>query len=291
MATRPQRSTKLAVATLPSPTTISLGVARKTSRNLRIKILSQAGLVNIDPQFVVRFVDSLPDTYKKMFAWPAISDHAQISARRVPGRASVGTCVAPRMPGSALCVIADDRPGLLATISAALASERLDVIAAEAFTRNIDDKRREAVDVFWVQHLEGGDPNRRLSVEDLAHFENALNGMLDAQTDTRPAPSLPASLPDRPSAMETVVRFLEDKEGRLSTLEVETDDRAGMLSVLARALYEQRVQIVSSHVRSYQGRIRDRFTITEVDDAPIGRDRRLAIQVSVMTAVQSVLQR
>jgi len=291
MAARPQRWTKPAEITVPGSPTIFSGLAPKTSRNLRTKILSQAELVTIDPQFVAKFVASLPDTYKKTFAWPAISDQAQISARREPGRASVGTCVAPRMPGSALCVVADDRPGLLATISAALASERLDVIAAEAFTRSVEDKRREAVDIFWVQRLEGGDPNRRLSVEDLVHFENTLNGMLDAQVEIQLVPTLPGDQRERPSAMETVVRFLEDKEGRLNTLEVETDDRAGMLLVLARALYEQRVQIVSSHVRSHEGRIRDRFTITEVNDTPIERDRRLAIQVSVMTAVQSVLQR
>jgi [protein-PII] uridylyltransferase len=186
-------------------------------------------------------------------------------------------------------VIADDRAGLLAVISAALLRERLDVIGAEAYTRRITNRQREALDVFWVQRLGADDPRRPLAPGEIQRVEQTLASMLADQLQpiARP-PSAPPSKPPG-SSVEATVRFVEDKEGQLSWLEVETDDRGGLLQTLSRALFEQKVQIVSSHVRTIGGRVSDKFAITELDDAPISNDRRLQIQVAVLAAVQKVM--
>jgi [protein-PII] uridylyltransferase len=239
-----------------------------------------------NPAFVKAFADSLPASYRAVFDWAAIAEHAAISQRRSPGHCSVGTCFASRLPGHALCVVADDRPGLLATISAALVSERLDVIAAEAYTRRVPGQGREAVDVFWVRPLDTPEPERALPPALVEHLEKTLDDLLAEQYDPAIAriPTQPPSA--RVESTTTTVRFIEDRSGLLSTLEVETNDRAGLLLVLARALYEQKVQIVSSSVRTENGHVKDRFEVTEVDDSPISPDRRLLVQVAVLSAVQ-----
>ena len=89
-----------------------------------------------------------------------------------------------------------------------------------------------------------------------------------------------------PAGGETVVRFLEDADGQLSTLEVETSDRSGLLLALFQALFEQKVTIDESEVKTFEGKVRDRFHIVELSGAPISPERRLEIQVAVIGALE-----
>jgi [protein-PII] uridylyltransferase len=87
------------------------------------------------------------------------------------------------------------------------------------------------------------------------------------------------------------VRFIENADGNFSTLEVETGDRSGLLLALSQALYNQRVQIVGSQVKTVNNRVFDRFHIVELDGTAIGASRRLEIQVAVLSAIDPVLER
>jgi UTP:GlnB (protein PII) uridylyltransferase len=71
-------------------------------------------------------------------------------------------------------------------------------------------------------------------------------------------------------------------------LEVETDDRSGLLFTLARALSNQQVSVEQSEVRTLASRVFDRFTLAEQDGSPISEGRRLHIQVAVITAIESL---
>lgn len=239
-----------------------------------------------NPSATKAFAESLPASYRSSFDWAAISEHASISQRRSPGRPAIGAFYASRLPGHALCIIADDRPGLLATISAALVGERLDVIAAEAYTRRLPNDGREAVDIFWVKPLASPGEAQPLSPELLAQLEASLDRLLTEHYEPGSA-RIPTQRPQADATIvETTVRFIEDRQGTLSTLEVEASDRTGLLLVLTRALYEQKLQIVSSSIRTEGGRVRDRFEITELDESPIRPERRLLVQVAVLDAVQ-----
>ena len=242
--------------------------------------------VRPSPLLLQQFAETLPDAYRASFSWPTIREHTALSTSREPGKPAVGPCSAPRLPGTALCVIADDRPGLLATISATFVKENLDIIAAEAYTRILPNHQREALDIFWVQRLGAEDPRRPLTSGDFKRLEQPLASMLDDQL--QPLSRVSTSPPPRVAA-EANVRFVEDKDGQLSWLEVETDDRAGLLLTLSRVLFEQRVQIVSSHVRTEAGRVKDKFAITELNDDPISNERRMQVQVAVLSAIQRIM--
>jgi [protein-PII] uridylyltransferase len=180
---------------------------------------------------------------------------------------------------------------LLATISAALVLCRLDVIEAEAYTRRRADHLDEAVDVFWVRHEA---PERRddaVTPEDVLTLESTLVGLLEGKLDRNRLSDPGARHPSTPGAVETVVRFIEDREGAFATLEVETGDRSGLLLALAQALFNQRVQIIGSQVKTNGTRVFDRFSIVEFDGSPISTGRRLEIQVAVLTAVDPVALR
>lgn len=234
------------------------------------------------------FSASMPASYRKNFDSRAMSAHANVAATRGQARVNVGAFPSNR-PGTALCVVAEDRPGLLATISAALVLCRLDVIEAEAYTRRQPGSADEALDVFWVRHDPPELRNSPVTDEHVQALKTTIIGLLEGKVD-RGRIVEPSGRPSAtPSAAETVVRFLEASDGSFSTLEVETGDRSGLLLALAQALFNQRVQIVSSQVKTTGTRVYDRFSIVELDGSPISPSRRLEIQVAVLTAVDPIV--
>lgn len=230
------------------------------------------------------FAASLPASYRKNFDERAMSIHESIAVSRGATEVAIGAFPSSRT-GTALCVVAVDRPGLLATISSALVLARLDVIEAEAYTRKRPGTPDEALDVFWVRH---DPPELRKEPVEGHHVEalkNTLIGLLDGKVERAPI-TQPARTP---SAVETVVRFIEGSDGSFATLEVETGDRSGLLLALAQALFNQRVQIVSSQVKTTGTRVFDRFSIVEFNGAPISPSRRLDIQVAVLSAIDPIV--
>lgn len=233
------------------------------------------------PEFVREFLESMPRAYRAAHDLESATPHARVSLERAAAPAQVGLLPADRGAQAVLCVVADDRPGLLATISAALVLADIDVVDAEAHTRRTPAGRAEAVDLFWVQRSDRarrGEPFVDGDVERVReHLFRLLEGKLDVDK-ARPS-ELPRGRP------ETVVRFIESEHGDLGVLEVETGDRSGLLLALSRALFEQRVQIEQSEVKTVGDRVRDRFHIVELDGSPIGPERRLEIQVAVLGAL------
>jgi [protein-PII] uridylyltransferase len=184
-------------------------------------------------------------------------------------------------------MIADDRPGLLATISAAIVMCGLDVVYAEAHTRRLPNGRAEAVDVFFLRNASPEQRKARVTQKEIATLQDTLIGLLEGRIDERGATPVRIA---RPSSNDggTVVRFIESRDGVLGTLEVETGDRSGLLLALSRALFEQHVQIIESEVKTVNDRVYDRFTVVELDGSPISAERRLQIQVAVMSAIEPV---
>jgi len=237
--------------------------------------------------FLRSFAASLPASYRGNFDAAAVATHARIARERESAPANIGAFFSNRVPGAALCVVADDRPGLLATISAALVLCGLDVIEAEAYTRRIPGKHDEAVDVFWVRHEDPADHRLLLANDEIVKLCQTLIGLIEGKLERKKAdPSSRATL--TPAAKETVVRFLEGEDGTFATLEVETFDRSGLLLALSQALFSQRVQIVGSQVKTRGGRVFDRFHIVEFDNKPISPARRLEIQVAILSAIDPV---
>lgn len=235
------------------------------------------------------FAESLPESYRRKFEFGAVAQHARISVERGSAPANIGVFFAGRVPGVAICVIAEDRPGLLATISAALFMCGLDVIEAEAYTRRVSGQD-EAVDVFWVRHDSPEKRKQRVGRQEIDQLRQTLIGLLEGKLEPRLLSDSQRPIPT-PSSSETVVRFIENSDGDFSTLEVETGDRSGLLLALSQALYKQRVQIVGSQVKTVGGRVFDRFHIVELNNLPINQARRLEIQVAVLSAVDPVLDR
>jgi len=174
-----------------------------------------------------------------------------------------------------MCVVVEDRPGLLSLISRSLTECGFEVESAEAYCR--EGSPRVAVDIFWLR-----DPQGRIGNDDVDAFVELLNGVLSGLRPEVPLPRAPVPAGVR----NTTVRFLEQRDGALSVLEVETEDRSGLLYAITRALHGAGVQIVSSQIRTTGAHVLDRFAIAELDGSPVGDERRFAIQIAVLSALE-----
>jgi UTP:GlnB (protein PII) uridylyltransferase len=239
------------------------------------------------------FSSSMPASYRDRHARD-VAAHAAVSQGRGARRANVGRFESTR-GGTVVCVVADDRPGLLSRITAAFMVQGWDIVHAEAYTRPVGGaegtgpmetqaaQRTEAVDLFWLKRADGHGGKAVIADADVEAIRETLIGMLEGRVE----------LPEYVTAEEpgdvhnTRVRFIEGEDGTLCTLEVETRDRSGLLLVLTRALSSQRVTITRSEVRTFSSRVFDRFTISEFDGSPISESRRLAIQVAVLSAIEA----
>lgn len=232
------------------------------------------------------FPGSLPESYRRNFDGRAMAAHFAIADGRGSAPVAIGAFPSNR-PGTALCVVADDRPGLLATISAALVLARLDVIEADAYRRRRTDKPDEALDIFWVRHDPPELRAEPVGPEYVEQLRSTVAGLLEGKLDRTRVDSTRRVA--TPSSVETVVRFIEGSDGSFATLEVETGDRSGLLLALSQALFGQQVQIIGSQVKTTGTRVFDRFSIVEFDGSPISAARRLEIQVAVLSAVDPVV--
>jgi [protein-PII] uridylyltransferase len=243
----------------------------------------------ISPDEYETFVSSMPSSYGKKYDQSAVSQHFALAKNRGEKPVRVGL-IADANKNAALCLIADDRPGLLATISGAMVHCGLDVVDAEAYTRKLGGGRFEAIDLFWVRK-QSASPGV-LTEADAQKLEELLSSTLLGKHRLATLVPPAAGTDSAPlHQSDTRVRFIEDCDGGLGTLEVETGDRSGLLWSLSRALFEHRVQIITSQVRTREGRVFDRFEIVEIDGSPINETRRLEIQVAVLGAIEPARRR
>jgi UTP:GlnB (protein PII) uridylyltransferase len=114
----------------------------------------------IPSRTVAEFITTLPATYRTVFDRDAALEHAAIVARR---GTSYHLEVWRTLPDDlyVLCLVAEDRPGLLSKITTALSDSGFHIEGAQIFTRK-NFPTNEALDFFWVR-LDGA--VNRLDVE------------------------------------------------------------------------------------------------------------------------------
>jgi [protein-PII] uridylyltransferase len=235
------------------------------------------------PEFVDAFASTMPSRYRLLFDPKTITRHAGVSYRR--GSRQAYAEVWRSLPESAaLCVVADDRPGLLSAIAAALISHKLDVITALVFSRGEPGAPCEAVDLLWVRRDSRSD-TEPIDADEASSIGEVLSAILAGNISvdeiaSRALPSTP------PPAAAIDVRFESvAQQGGVSVLTVEAPDRPGILLTITFELFQQGAQIVRSLVRTSQQRAFNSFELVEFSGAPLSEDRRRQIQSAVANAL------
>lgn len=240
----------------------------------------------LDPM-AATFHDSMPERYREAFAPHAIIEHAAIAQRRAgaPAHAEIWRSLPTGV--AIVCIVADDRPGLLSFISASLVVHAMDVVAAQAYTRAPAEGRvAEAVDFLWLRR----DADHALPVldADVARIAEVMRALVTGEVTLEAVIRGARPLRPAPPGASTRVTFDERPDAGLGVLTVETFDRPGLLLAITQALFHARVQIIASDATTKRGRVVDSFTIVELDGAPIRQHRRGAVQMAVLSAIETL---
>jgi [protein-PII] uridylyltransferase len=288
-------------------------MALKRRRNSRAPLERHTGSMMratfpLDPTSAFRA--SMPDRYRLAFDDAAVREHAAIVGRRgvrtlersESSDFQSGVTLEPRtvhleiwrqLPKgiSALCVVADDRPGLLSFICASLVLHKMDVLSAQAYTRLLPEGGGEAVDFLWIRRDAGADHAMPVLEADVDRISQVLGQLITGDLSIESAAERARSSRTVPPGASTTVNFDEDDDEGLVVLTVETFDRPGLLLAITLALFRANVQIITSDALTRAGRVFDRFSLAEVDGSPIRRARRGVVQIEVLEAIHALSRR
>jgi [protein-PII] uridylyltransferase len=245
---------------------------------------AKAGVRKLDT-----FLDSMPERYLFANEPESIVVHARAVAERQGKAAQVERVPSAQGGAAELCVVASDRPGLLASIAAAITANRLEVLAAQVYSRKVRGRHEvEAVDVFWVRDREGGIEGVEAS---LARLGRDLEGVCSGAVNPAEllASRVGSSSPwrERPSPAVPVEVIVDDRASpRHTVVEVFAKDRPGLLYTLAHALHDLGLSIALSKINTEGTRVADVFYVSELDGSKVSPGPRYKeIQEGLLRAI------
>ncbi len=250
-----------------------------------------------DPAFLEGFLGSMPERYLLANSPEAIAAHAGVALDR--GTAPVHAAVVPsRHPEFAeVCVVAEDRPGLLARIAAALTAGRLEVLAAQVYSRTLarpgdgtseESGKSEAVDLFWVRdRTEGPEAVERAMPRLVRDLVDVCSGTMDPAELLRQRTGSTSPWRERRSPAVITEVVVDDRASpRHTVIEVFAKDRPGLLYTVARALHELRLSIALSKINTEGTKVADVFYVNELDGTKVAPgDRFKEIRDGVVRAI------
>ncbi|HLK39037.1 MAG TPA: HD domain-containing protein, partial [Polyangiaceae bacterium] len=223
------------------------------------------------PDRLDAFLSTMPERYLLANGPESIAQHARVVDERGSRAAHVGRTQSRHPEAAELCVVADDRPGLLASIAAAIASGRLEILAAQVYSRSVAQTsgppRVEAVDVFWVRDRDGSIEGVERALPRLAaDLEEVCSGRVAAEDLMRVRTGAASPWRERPSPAVPTEILIDDRASpRHTVVEVFAKDRPGLLYTLAHALHELGLSIALSKINTEGTRVADVFYVNELD--------------------------
>jgi [protein-PII] uridylyltransferase len=233
------------------------------------------------PEFLEAFLASMPERYLLANSAEAIAAHAGVALDR--GSSPVHAAIVPsRHPEFAeVCVVAEDSPGLLARISAAVTAGRLEVLAAQVYSRVVpatagEPGRVEAVDLFWLRdRTEGPEAVARAAPRLVRDLVDVCSGALDPAELLRQRTGSTSPWRERRSPAVLTEVVVDDRASpRHTVVEVFAKDRPGLLYTMASALHDLRLSIALSKINTEGTKVADVFYVNELDGSKVAPGER-----------------
>ena len=223
----------------------------------------------------------MPAAYERLYQAKEAAEHAAIVARRGTKLAHAELCRSEK--GMLLCVVAEDRPGLLALVTDALLAQGLAIQSARAFCREVGKDRVEAVDFLELRAPAGSEgAAAQLDGDELYSFEKSLSELI-AEDIARSTPSVP-SVELQPTRVYFERQSLTDG---CYLLVVDTPDSDGLLHAVSSALHVKGMRILACEIRTVEGRARDRFEVEPSSPRTLKDSELCDIQFAVLEALPS----
>lgn len=225
-----------------------------------------------------RFLESMPAAYRQAFVDTDVEEHAKIVRER--GTDTARAVLWRTLPQglAILCVVTEDRPGLVAQVSSAFLAHALDVRAAQIYCRT-NGAGAEAVDFFWLRNVSGGVLEQsRLeacarTICELLESASAVSDL--AQPSVAREGSARVEYAPDPSAPEHYEVLLEAR------------DFPGLLHTVARLMHQHGLEVSRCEIRTEDGIARDRFFVASFTGAPAEAQLR-AFRTALLGVIDAV---
>lgn len=226
----------------------------------------------------------MPKPYYQRHAVSEVRAHAAIIHGRGDALVAVQPCPGPRESGESewLCVVTDDRPGLLSLLSAAISAHSLDILSARVYCRTRRGRGDEAVDLFAVRGLKE-QARAGLGRSDFVSIRHAMEALLRGEIDVASLEKR-AVQTSRPSGAPPVAVYFDDSSNT-DLMIVEAGDRPGLLLAISLTIFRERLTIVRSHVTTFAATARDEFELAEIDGSRLSLPRRNGIAEKIREAL------
>jgi [protein-PII] uridylyltransferase len=221
-----------------------------------------------EADFLLEFLKAMPERYLYGNSPADIARHGQLARTSLTKRALVA-CVSADGPYLELVFVAQDRPGLLAMITATLASAGLQVVGAQVYSWVGRDGVTRAFDLFWV----GAGSRARVVDRLVAGLERDLLGLEDGElsaeqlvaTKRQGAGQYARHMPE----VRTQISIDNRAAARSTVLEVTTQDRPGLLFRLANALQQLGLRISLAKINTEGTLVADVFYVNDENDSKL----------------------
>jgi UTP:GlnB (protein PII) uridylyltransferase len=229
-----------------------------------------------------QFAATMPDAYGSFYGSGEVAEHAAIASRR--GERLVHAEPWQSARGPVLCVVAEDRPGLLAMVTDALLAQGMGIQSARAFGRVVGKDRFEAVDFLELRAVGGPDGvAAQLDGDRLQAFVQALSELV--AVDLTPSVAAFGAPPAEATPAKRV--YFERQapaEGRY-LLVVDAPDSDGLLHAVCAALHAKGLRIMACEIRTLAGRARDRFEVEPSSPRGLSDGDLCDAQLAVLDAI------
>lgn len=240
---------------------------------------------------VAEFMGSMPASYTLAFSQVEIDEHAGIVARRRGRPVHVERCPSISENATVICVVADDRAGLLSVICQVLVGLHIEVVSAQIYSRETLSGTVEAVDFFWVRAQSNG-ASRLVTPSEVSELERKLGEALSqnlTRAEALAAADMVVSLDPIPAPRAFFDRA-ELQAGKY-VLVVESRDYPGLLLTITKTLHHEKLAVLSSEVITQGWLARDRFQLRDLLHQTPTRQRLAQVRGSVLSAVRLGLTR
>jgi len=159
-------------------------------------------------------------------------------------------------------VVTDDRPGLLADLTAALALHRYDIVSAQLYTRRRSGHVDEAFDIFHVTQRDGNvESGADVDSSQLAKtIEELLNGQISAASLLHRRSKVPSWAKVGPR-IKTEIGVDNVASKAYTVVDVFTRDRPELLFTIAHTLHSHGLSIALAKVNTEGRRVSDVFYV------------------------------
>jgi [protein-PII] uridylyltransferase len=225
----------------------------------------------------------LPQRYFEIYTPAQIQDDLELTHRFMHrlilegsrALAPVSAWIDERDRGYSLVKVCTwDRAGLFGKIAGSLSAAGLNILGAQIFTR----ADGIALDTFFVNDVRTGNLAEREQREQFSDLlEKVLTGetvdfhkLIARQTASRSTYS--AYFGER---METQIYFDNEASDERTLIEIETEDRLGLLYTISQTFTELHLDIAAARIVTERGAAIDSFYVSDFDDGKITSPKRL----------------